>query len=74
MMMPGVDGPTLVHALRNNDPRLPILAKSGLGERAGSKGLEGLDPPEVLAKPFTVEALLAAVHRTLTTRTPETGS
>jgi hypothetical protein len=46
---------------------------SGLGERAGSKGLEGLDAPELLAKPFTVEALLAAVHRTLTTRTPETG-
>jgi PAS domain S-box-containing protein len=73
MMMPGVDGPTLVHALRNNEPRLPILGMSGLGERAGSKGLEGLDAPELLAKPFTVEALLAAVHRTLTTRTPETG-
>jgi PAS domain S-box-containing protein len=73
MMMPGVDGPTLVHALRNNEPRLPILGMSGLGERAGSKVLEGLDPPELLTKPFTVEALLAAVHRTLTTRTPETG-
>jgi PAS domain S-box-containing protein len=74
MMMPGVDGPTLVHALRHNDPRLPILGMSGLGEQAGAKGLEGLDPPELLAKPFTVEALLTAVHRTLTPRTPEAGS
>jgi CheY-like chemotaxis protein len=74
MMMPGVDGPTLVHALRHSDPRLPILGMSGLGEQAGAKGLEGLNPPELLAKPFTVESLLAAVHRTLTPRTPEAGS
>ena len=73
MMMPGVDGPTLVQALRHNDPRLPILGMSGLGEQAGAKGLEGLDMPEVLAKPFTVEALLVAVHRTLTANTRETG-
>jgi len=73
MMMPGVDGPTLVRALRNNDPRLPILRMSGLGDRTGGMGLEGLDLSEVLAKPFTVEALLAAVHRTLTPQTPEAG-
>ncbi len=73
MMMPGVDGPTLVQALRKSAPQLPILRMSGLGEQAGAKGLEGLEPPEVLAKPFTVEALLAAMHRTLALRTPETG-
>ena len=73
MMMPGVDGPALVQALRRNDPRLPVLGMSGLGEPAGAKGLEGLDMPEMLAKPFTVGALLGAVHRTLTPRTPEAG-
>ena len=74
MMMPGVDGPTLVQALRQHDPRLPILGMSGLGERGAVKGLEGLDLPELLAKPFTAEALLAAVHRTLMPPTPEAGS
>jgi CheY-like chemotaxis protein len=73
MMMPGVDGPTLVQALRHNEPRLPILGMSGLGDRAGGHGLEGLDAPAVLAKPFTVEALFAAVHRTLTLQTPKAG-
>jgi PAS domain S-box-containing protein len=74
MMMPGVDGPTLVHALRHHAPRLPILGMSGLGERAGAKGLDGPGAPEVLAKPFTVEALLGAVRRTLTSDTPDGGS
>jgi hypothetical protein len=74
MMMPGVDGPTLVHALRHHAPRLPILGMSGLGEQAGAKGLDGLEAPEVLAKPFTVEALLGAVNRTLTSDTPDGGA
>ncbi|HTZ19414.1 MAG TPA: PAS domain S-box protein [Opitutaceae bacterium] len=69
MMMPGVDGPTLVHALRQNQPALPILGMSGLGDRAAGDGPEGYAAPEVLAKPFKVEALLAAVHRTLTSDT-----
>jgi PAS domain S-box-containing protein len=73
MMMPGVDGPALVQVLRNSAPRLPLLGMSGLGEQAGARGWEGLDAPEVLAKPFTVEALLVAVDRTLTLRTPQAG-
>jgi len=73
MMMPGVDGPTLVHALRREDPRLPILGMSGLGGRAAVKGLEGLDLPELLAKPFTVDALLAAVGQLLAAKVPKTG-
>jgi len=33
MMMPGMDGPALVQALRHLKPRLPILGMTGLAER-----------------------------------------
>ena len=36
-----------------------------LAERAGLKGLEGLDLSELLTKPFTAEVLLVALHHAL---------
>ena len=38
---------------------------TGLAERAGLKGLEGLDLSELLTKPFTAEVLLVALHHAL---------
>jgi PAS domain S-box-containing protein len=73
MMMPGMDGPKLVRALRQLDARLPILGMTGLLERGTFKGLEELDAVPLLAKPFEVEKLLVALHQTLTTGNPTTG-
>jgi CheY-like chemotaxis protein len=65
MMMPGMDGPALVHSLRRLESRLPILGMTGLAERAGVKGLESLDLAVVLIKPFAASELLDALHRAL---------
>jgi hypothetical protein len=75
MMMPGMDGVKLVRALRQLDARLPILGMTGLGERAGVKGLEALKLPVVLDKPFTMVNLLAAMSQTLAgpDQAPEAG-
>jgi PAS domain S-box-containing protein len=62
MMMPGMDGPTLVHALRKFSPQLPILGMTGLGEQTGVKGLADLHLPVLLTKPFAGSELLAALH------------
>ncbi len=73
MMMPGMDGPKLVHALRQLDARLPILGMTGLIEQVAFKGLEGLDAVPLLAKPFEAEKLLVALHQTLAAANPTTG-
>jgi PAS domain S-box-containing protein len=65
MMMPGMDGPALMRALRQTAPRLPILVMTGLAAKVGYKGLEGFDQPVLLPKPFSVRSLLDALHQTL---------
>jgi len=61
-MMPGMDGPALVQSLRRMESRLPVLGMTGLGERAGIKGLESLNLPALLIKPFGAVELLTALH------------
>jgi DNA-binding response OmpR family regulator len=64
--MPGLDGPELLRALRGKWPALPVIAASG---RFATKGTDkrkermaefGVN--RFLAKPFSREALLAAVE------------
>jgi CheY-like chemotaxis protein len=66
MMMPGMEGPALIRALRLLEPRLCVLGMTGLGEQASVKGLENLELPVSLTKPFAVAELLAALHRVIT--------
>ncbi len=70
MMMPGMDGPKLIRALRQHDAHLPILGMTGLVERGAFKGMEALEAVPLLAKPFEVEKLLVALHQTLTAGRP----
>ena len=70
MMMPGMDGPALVRILRQTAPHLPIIGMTGVAERAVLKGLDGLDLPELLPKPFAIHVLVAALGRVLNA-TPE---
>ena len=65
MMMPVMNGPTMVNALRAHEPGLPILGMTGLTERTGVKDLEHLSLAALLAKPFSGDELLRTVHDSL---------
>lgn len=65
MMMPGLDGPSLVRILRRADPLVPVIGMSGIGEPAQLKDLDALALPILLLKPFTPEKLLLALHETI---------
>ena len=65
MMMPDMDGPSLVRALRHLDPQLPIVGMTGVGEKADIKGLETLDLLVLLTKPFNSAVLLGVLHQAL---------
>lgn len=62
VMMPGVDGPRLIAALRRIDPRVRVIASSGLATEArAALGSE----QRFLAKPYTAEDLLHALRAAL---------
>ncbi len=66
VMMPEMDGVELIRVLRKMHPRLKIIASSGLGTERGwnvrTEELEALSVKTYLAKPYTVDKLLAALH------------
>ena len=65
MMMPGLDGVALVRAIQAQEPRLPCLGMTGVGEKATIKGLEEVSLRAMLTKPFTRTVLLDALHHAL---------
>ena len=65
MAMPGMDGPALVKVLRQIEPDIRIMGMSGHGENAGGDTTSPWTLPVFLAKPFTVDKLLVAVHELL---------
>jgi two-component system, cell cycle sensor histidine kinase and response regulator CckA len=67
VVMPEMDGPTLLIKLRNRDPDVKIIFVSGYAEEAFEKNLpEGeKDKYNFLAKPFTLKQLVAAVKETM---------
>jgi two-component system, cell cycle sensor histidine kinase and response regulator CckA len=71
MMMPVMDGPTAIRALRKLDPKLPVIAISGL--MAGDKIQEQLGDVGVvfIPKPFTTEKLLIAIRDAIIGTTPD---
>jgi two-component system, cell cycle sensor histidine kinase and response regulator CckA len=58
MVMPFMDGPATIRALQRMNPKVRIIAASGLGagQRAGEGALEGVSV--FLNKPYTAEKLL----------------
>ena len=66
MMMPVMDGPALISALRHIDPRVRILAASGLNAGEDVAKASSLGVKHFLAKPFSASTLLDALHRVLT--------
>jgi CheY-like chemotaxis protein len=61
--MPLMTGLALIAALRAIRPRLACVLMTGLGDEATQRRARSLGALEVLAKPFTIEALCAAVER-----------
>jgi two-component system cell cycle sensor histidine kinase/response regulator CckA len=62
--MPNLDGATLVNVLRHLNPKVKILAMSGLASGTLDPKIQKL-AGAVMLKPFRAEALLSAVNRLL---------
>lgn len=65
MMMPVMDGPTTIRALRRIDPDVPILASSGVVAPGEVSRMDGLDVGYFLPKPYTATDLLTALKEVL---------
>ncbi|HZD90179.1 MAG TPA: response regulator [Pseudolabrys sp.] len=65
VVMPEMDGPSLLKELRQRDPSLKIIFVSGYAEDAFSKNLPNDQQYAFLAKPFTLKQLVAAVKQTM---------
>ncbi len=65
LMMPVMNGVTFIRALRSVSPRVAIIATSGLTDQANHAGLNAIGVNYILAKPCTMQELLAAVRKQL---------
>mgnify|MGYP002651893639 FL=1 len=65
VVMPEMDGPTLLKELREKNPALKIIFVSGYAEEAFEKSLPKGQQFNFLAKPFTLKQLIAQVKETM---------
>jgi two-component system cell cycle sensor histidine kinase/response regulator CckA len=66
VVMPEMDGPTLLKTMRERNPDLKIIFVSGYAEDAFEKSLPANQQFAFLPKPFTLSQLVAAVKETMT--------
>ncbi len=66
VVMPEMDGPTLLKELRRRNPNVKVIFVSGYAEEAFSKNLSSQEQYEFLAKPFTLKQLVSKVKETMT--------
>ena len=66
VVMPEMDGPTLLKTMRSRNPDLKIIFVSGYAEDAFEKSLPKNQQFAFLPKPFTLSQLVAAVKETMT--------
>lgn len=57
MVMPVMDGPALIHALKRINPGIKIIGASGLGANGNVSKADGEGVKHFLTKPFTAEEL-----------------
>ncbi len=67
MMMPYLDGPTMIRALHKINPVVGIIASSGLTESDKAREAAELGVKTFLTKPYTAQELLKALHKALGT-------
>jgi two-component system cell cycle sensor histidine kinase/response regulator CckA len=65
VVMPEMDGPTLLKEMRGRNPDLKIIFVSGYAEDAFEKSLPENEQFAFLPKPFTLAQLVAAVKETM---------
>jgi two-component system, cell cycle sensor histidine kinase and response regulator CckA len=65
VVMPEMDGPTLLKQMRERNPDLKMIFVSGYAEDAFEKHLPDRGQFAFLAKPFTLKQLVAAVKETI---------
>ena len=65
VVMPEMDGPTLLKELRKRNPTLKIIFVSGYAEEAFSKSLPEGEQFSFLPKPFTLKQLVGAVKESM---------
>jgi two-component system cell cycle sensor histidine kinase/response regulator CckA len=65
VVMPEMDGPTLLKELRQRNPELKIIFVSGYAEEAFAKSLPQGEQFSFLSKPFTLKQLVGAVKETM---------
>jgi two-component system, cell cycle sensor histidine kinase and response regulator CckA len=65
VVMPEMDGPTLLKKLRERDPDIKFIFVSGYAEDAFQKNLPNPQDYNYLAKPFTLKQLVAKVKETM---------
>jgi two-component system, cell cycle sensor histidine kinase and response regulator CckA len=65
VVMPEMDGPTLLKTMRARNPDLKIIFVSGYAEEAFGKSLPENQQFAFLAKPFTLSQLVATVKQTM---------
>ena len=66
IVMPEMDGPTLLKEMRSRNAELKIIYVSGYAEDAFEKSLPENQQLAFLPKPFTLTQLVAAVKETMT--------
>jgi len=70
LMMPGMDGVTLIRAIRAIDPAVKIVASSGLAEIDSRDELTALGVGAILDKPFTASNLFRTIEDVLAESAP----
>lgn len=58
MMMPLMDGPTMIRTLRKLNPQVIVIGSSGLPEEGKAQEARALGVQHILAKPYNAETLL----------------
>ncbi len=66
MMMPNMDGPTTVRALRHLNPRVRVIAGSGYLPPAMAADARNLGVEHFIEKPYSAETLLALLRKVIT--------
>jgi CheY-like chemotaxis protein len=74
LMMPVMDGPMLIASLQRINPKVRVVAATGLKHSDYMTRAVGLGVRHFLAKPFTAEALLTMMHKVLTEPPPSRDS
>jgi two-component system, cell cycle sensor histidine kinase and response regulator CckA len=67
VVMPEMDGPTLLKEMRGRNPTLKVIFVSGYAEDAFEKSLAANEQFAFLPKPFTLSQLVAQVKQTIAT-------